>query len=49
MLDFDKDGNQWPVASSCGSLPEEIAELVVFMCSNMVGCIVTCDGGENLR
>ena len=54
MLDFKKGSNlQWPVASNRVSLPEEIGELAVFLCSdmgdNMVGSVVVYDGGESLH
>lgn len=54
MLGFEKGSNlQWSVPNNRVSLPEEIGELAVFMCSdmgdNMVGSVVTCDGGESLR
>lgn len=54
MLGFEKGSDlRWGVASNRVSLPEEIGELAVFMCSdmgdNMVGSVVTCDGGESLR
>lgn len=54
MLGFKKNSPlNWGSASGRVSIPEEIGNLAMFMCSdmggNMVGEVVVYDGGENLR